>query len=196
MITIYGPSQSSARRSIWALNELGVPYEHKAVNMSEKEHKSETFLAMNPNGKVPVLQDGALTMWESLAINTYLVDAYKPEWIGATAQDRAKVWQWSYWAAINLAVAIDDLAHQAWRKSPDDAHTSRAKENLATFLPILERELEGKSFLVNDTFGLADLNVGGVVLTLSFLHFDLTALPNIAAYITRLESRNALQAIR
>lgn len=65
MIKLYGSPKSSAGRCVWTLEEIGVPYELIGVNMQAKEHKSPEFLAINPNGKIPAMVDGDLTLFES-----------------------------------------------------------------------------------------------------------------------------------
>ena len=79
MITLYGSARSSAGRCLWCLEETGVAYENKNVDMRTKEHQSEAFLKINPNGKVPAMVDGETKLFESMAINFYLADKYKPE---------------------------------------------------------------------------------------------------------------------
>ena len=64
MISIYGSPKSSSGRCFWALEEVGQAYEAKSINFKENEHKSEEFLKINPNGKVPALIDGDYTVWE------------------------------------------------------------------------------------------------------------------------------------
>ena len=66
---------SSSGRCFWCLEEVQADYEAKAINFKDKEHKSEAFLKINPNGKVPALTDGDFSIWESTAINYYLADA-------------------------------------------------------------------------------------------------------------------------
>ena len=82
MIKLYGPARSSAGRCFWLLEELNVPYENIKVDLMNKEHKADWFLKINPNGKVPALVDEDVTLFESMAINYYLTEKYKPEFMG------------------------------------------------------------------------------------------------------------------
>jgi glutathione S-transferase len=102
MITLYGSPRSSAGRCLWTLEETGVPYNIKDVDMRNKEHKSADFMRINPNGKVPAMVDGDVILFESMAINFYLADAYKKELLGATPAERGLVHQWSFWASSEL----------------------------------------------------------------------------------------------
>ena len=80
MLTLYGVPASQASRCMWALEELGVNYQLELVRPYEETNTPE-LKTLNPNGKIPVLVDGDLTLWESLAINLYLAQRYgSPLW--------------------------------------------------------------------------------------------------------------------
>ena len=72
MIKLYGVPGSRAMRSLWMLEELGVPYEHIKTNFADGGTRKPDYMKINPNGHIPALQDGDVTLWESLAINLYL----------------------------------------------------------------------------------------------------------------------------
>ena len=65
---LYGVPGSRAIRSLWAIEDIGIEYEHVPVNLMDESQRAE-FLAVNPNGRIPALQDGAVTLFESMAIN-------------------------------------------------------------------------------------------------------------------------------
>ena len=75
MIKLYGIRQSRAMRSLWALEELGVPYENVPINFATDAKKPE-YLKINPNGRIPALVDGDVALFESMAINLYLAKKY------------------------------------------------------------------------------------------------------------------------
>jgi glutathione S-transferase len=106
MITLYGSPRSSAGRCVWALEEAGVPYTLKEVDMRNKEHKSPEFLKINPMGKVPAMVDGDITLFESMAINYYIADNYKKELLGTNALEKGLAMQWSFWATSELQTPI------------------------------------------------------------------------------------------
>jgi glutathione S-transferase len=130
MLTIYGTKRSSAYRCHWLLAELGVEYETKAVDILGGENKSEAFLKMNPNGKVPVLVDGDFTLFESFAINAYLAEKHRPELLGTSLEQHALVYQWNAWVLANLADAYMTLILQYYRKTPDNDDTASLKAPL------------------------------------------------------------------
>ena len=72
-LKLYGIANSRAFRSIWAVEEMGLDYEHVGTTFSE-DSKTEEYLDVNPNGRIPALVDGDLKLFESMAINMYLYD--------------------------------------------------------------------------------------------------------------------------
>ena len=74
---IYGPVASRAARALWIAHELGIPFEHVAMEM--KELKQPDYLKVNPNGKVPALVDGDFQLFESMAINLYLAKRFNKD---------------------------------------------------------------------------------------------------------------------
>lgn len=196
MITIYGSPKSSAGRCFWCLEESGVPYETKTIDFKAGEHKSEEFLKINRNGKVPALQDGDFTIWESLAINNYIADAYKPELLGTTPQERGLVSQWSIWSVADLQVPmIDAFIQLVFVPEPhrNADVIAKAFEKLPVMLASLDAELEGNDFLVANRFTLADLNVSFVVSICDDIKFNLDAYNNINQWRARIAERAGLQ---
>ncbi len=173
--------------------ETGQAWENVPVDFQKSEHKSEEYLKLNPNGKVPVMVDDAFVLWESLAINAYLGEKYKPEMLGSTLEQHALVNQWNFWNISNLAHPVEVLAIQKWRKTPDNDQTTTSRQSLDRFLPILENALVGKEYLVGDTFTTADLNLVSNVSALMFIGFDMTALPNIQRWFGTISQRPAFQ---
>src|SRR5205809_257926 len=101
MIKLYGMPRSRAMRPLWMLEELGLPYEHVKVSFVNDTRKPE-FLRINPNGHIPVLQDGDLVLWESLAINLYLARKYDKGLWPKPVEDEGRAFQWSLWSMTEL----------------------------------------------------------------------------------------------
>jgi glutathione S-transferase len=101
MIKIYGTSMSRTGRCLWALEEVGAKYEH--VPTPVPQARTPEHLKLNPNGHIPVLDDNGFIVWESMAINSYLAEKYgkSPLW-PSTAEGRAGVNQWSFWAMTEM----------------------------------------------------------------------------------------------
>lgn len=195
MLKIYGPKQSSGFRSYWLLEELGVAYEQVVVNFQAGEHKSAEYLKLNPNGKVPTLVDGEFVLWESMAINSYLLEKTGSDLGGRTLEERALITQWSLWAAIHLHSSLDPLIMQVWRKTPDNDETKNARETMPRWLTILNAHLNGREYMVGDRFSTADINVYSSVMGVKFVNYDVSEYPNIVAWMARLETRPAMQKV-
>lgn len=193
MITIYGSPRTSAGRCFWVLEEIGQPYEVRALEMFDKrEHKTPEFLSLNPNGKVPCLVDGDYKLWESTAINHYLADTYKPELLGTDPRDRGLVQQWTTWAMLELQPPLIDIFIQmVFTPEPkrDLALVERAREKVPPLLRILDEALAGRAYLVGDALTLADLNVASVANIATALKIPTEGFANVRAWLARLHER-------
>ncbi len=156
MITLHGAAASRASRSLLALEELGLPYKQVSLNPWADAADAETVARINPNARVPVLDDDGLILWESMAINLYLADRHgdAPFW-PEHPRDRALVYQWSLWSQTE----IDVLARHMARFGDDAEVKGRAEAERLAALAILDRALAGRPYLLGDAFTLADLNL-------------------------------------
>ena len=98
MLKLYGTRMSRAAQSLWALEELGLKYEHVPLNTQGDSRKPE-YLKVNPNGHVPALEDDGQVFCESMAVNLFLAEKYgkAPRWPSSVA-DHSHAYQWSLWA--------------------------------------------------------------------------------------------------
>lgn len=193
-IKLYGPKQSSAFRCFWAAKELGLEYEHVPVDMQQREHKSESFLRLNPAGQVPVLDHDGFILAESLAINSYLAEVAGSDLMGADAQERANVWRWSLWVLFNVQPALLTLAMPKWTGVHDEAAEAKAREKLLHILPILEARLTENSYLAGNRFTMADINAAPSLSYAEFSGYDLSSYPHITAWLANLMQRPAALA--
>ncbi|UOF00697.1 glutathione S-transferase family protein [Bdellovibrio reynosensis] len=198
MIKIYGSARSSAGRCYWMLEELQLPYEVMPLNMKEREHKSEDYLKINPNGKIPAIVDGDVTVWESMAITSYLAKKYQSPLAPRTPVEDAHMMQWSFWALVDLQKpAVDWLIQEMF--VPEDKRNHQviedAKKIIPNYLKTLERGLEGKTYLVDERFTVADLNVASVVHLVNSLGMDLAPHKNIDRWMKACKDRPAFQKL-
>lgn len=196
MISIYGSPRSSAGRVYWMLEELGLSYKQVPLDMSKKEHKSPEYCKLNPNGKVPCLQDGDLTIWESMAVNTYLAAKYKKEFMGNSPEEIGLIQQWSYWAILDLQrPAIEWFIQNVFipTEKRDPAIIEKAKASLPPLFKILDDALKSKTYLVGNRFTMADLNVASVVNIVGPLGFSYEPYKNVQKWLSACKDRPAYQ---
>ncbi len=198
-IKLYGIPQSRSLRCLWLLEELGVPYENVPTSFVGDAQKPD-FLKLNPNGKVPALDDDGLVLFESLAINLHLAAKYgagKGLW-PSSQDDRSRAIQWSIWAMAELEPHVMRvLRHRAFLpeaqrvESEAKAGESDLRKPLGA-LGVLEGALRGRPYLLGDRFTVADLNVDGVFGWLpAFGGLDLGDRPNLVAWHERCAARPA-----
>jgi glutathione S-transferase len=177
------------------LEELGVPFEYHRVNTRDRASYSAAFLAVSPGGKVPAIDDDGFRLFESIAINLYLAEKYKPELLGMDERERALVNQWSVWALTNLQPELlTVMSHSALLpegdRDPKRLESSRA--TAAELITLLDRSLGKSEHLVGDRFTLADVNAGSVVNIAKFIGL-LAGAPAANAWLERLRARPAFQ---
>jgi len=194
VIKLYGPVRSSAGRCYLCLEEIGIPYESVNINLMEKEHLGAKFLEINPNGKVPALVDGDVTLFESMAINFYLAEKYKPELMGKNLAERAKVYQWSFWAISELQSPMIQLLIQKVfvpEARRDQKIIEESLEVIPKYLEVLDKSLGGQKYLASNEYTLADLNMYSVVSIANAIQIDLNPYKNITGWLNILSERES-----
>jgi glutathione S-transferase len=174
MIKLYGIPASRAFRSLWAIEELGVEYENVPVHFIGDSKKPE-YLAINPNGRIPALVDGDVTLFESMAINLYLAKKYDGGLRPKTLEDEARAVQWSFWGMTELEphlmkVLLNRILLPESQR--DAAEADAGARALQAPLRVLDDALAGSAFLLGDAFTIADLNVASVLSLANFAGFE------------------------
>ena len=188
MLEIYGHARSRAFRTLWMAEELGIPYSHDPVTPAEA--RSAKILALNPNGHVPVIRDGDLVLFESMAINLYLAAKYGAErslW-PASVEDQGRATQWSFWAITEVEALSLSLLRQRVQlpeSERDEAAAARDEQQLHAAFRVLEGALDGRDYLLGDTFTVADLDVASVLAWLRLLKVDMAPHPRVSAWLAR-----------
>lgn len=195
---LYGISGSRALRSIWAMEETGVDYEHVPTNFRD-DSKSPDYLAVNPNGRIPALVDGDLKLFESMAINLYAARTYGGRLYPANQADEARTWQWSVWGIseiepLQMQIVIQKLFVPEDKR--DLGVIERAGDSLARPLKVLDEALAGRDWLLGDSFSIADLNVAGVMNLLQMIEFDLAAFGNVSRWTQNCYGRPSFERAR
>ena len=199
---ILGRSSSiNVRKVLWTAREAQIAFDHEADWGAGRNLRSAKFLAMNPNGLVPVLVDGDLVLWESNTICRYLAArAGRADLLPAEPAARAVVEKWMDWQATDLNAAWRTAFMALVRKNPEHAGDAggiaRSVEQWNALMLLLEARIgETGAFALGDTFTLAD-----IVLGLSLQRWRLTPIsrppaPHLEAYRKRLLSRPAAQQL-
>lgn len=156
-LKLYGTARSRASRSVLALEEFGVAYEH--VPLFDSPEDRAMLAGLNPNCRIPVLEDDTLVLWESMAINLYLGDKLGGRLWPTTAETRAKLYQWSLWGQTE----IDRRERHIARLSGDPVRAEIARGERIGALRILDGALAGTPYLLGEAFTLADLNVAATL---------------------------------
>lgn len=177
--------------------ELGIEVEKIEVDIRGGNRTPE-YLKLNPNGKVPVLVDGDVVIWESRAINAYLASRFPEKGLyPADLRQRAIVDQWSYWQAIHLGPAMQKVAFERVMKAafgrgdPDEAVIAAEMKNVDQFLDVLEVGLgHGKDWIAG-TLSIADFALATTFSNRVRAGISLDTRPKVAAWIARMEQRES-----
>jgi glutathione S-transferase len=197
MLRVLGRVTSiNVRKVLWALDELGLAYDREDWGLPVRDPKVPEFLALNPNGQVPVLIDGDFSMWESNAILVYLAERYG---MGALLSDdvqtRAVTLQWLGWQVSDLNPAWMYAVLALQRKVPGYDNPERITESLTRWtarMDILEAEMaKGRSFIAGEDFSIADIALGLSIHRWFRLPAEKKAMPAVEEYYGRLRSRDA-----
>lgn len=188
-IVLYHHPYSRAAGVVWALEEVGVPYQLKFVDLTKGGQKAPNVLALNPMGKLPILTDGDLVVTESAAIAIYLADRYAAGKLAPALDDPRRG---TYLRWILFAPSVIEPGAAAKSSNWQSRESSVGWGNFDAMMTTIHSAIEGKQFLLGDTFSMADVVFGGTLRFMTrFKMIDST--PQLAAYIGRLDARPAYQ---
>lgn len=197
MIKIYGSKRSSAFRCVWFLEELGVEYETVPLDFQKGENKTPEYLQLNPNGKIPTMVDGDFVLWESVAINYYLMEKYQAlQFAGKTPEEHGLVNQWTLWSIMHLYESFHPVMMQKFRNLPESESIKAAREQeIPRYLTVLNNHLSNNEFVALDYFTLADLTVMSVVRSADFIGYDLSSYVHIVRWMAMVAERPAYKKV-
>ncbi|UTW54959.1 glutathione S-transferase family protein [Kordiimonas sp. SCSIO 12610] len=193
MITLYWCPQTRAARAMWMLEELGVDYDLKIIDIRDEKAKVDSgFLQASPMGKVPALNDGEAVLADSAAICLYLADKYPEKALAPSVDDPLRA-QYLYWMVYVPGVIEPAMAEKFSNIPPNKV--SHGWGDFDTMISVLENALDGEDkgpWLLGDKFSAADVMVGS---TANFLRM-FNILPDsqiINDYIDRCLTRPAFE---
>lgn len=188
-ITLYHHPFSRAAGTVWALEELGQPYELKFVDLMKGAHKAPDVVALNPMGKLPVLTDGDVVVTEAAAIALYLADRYASGRLAPALDDprRGTYLRWSLFGP-----AVIEPGTMAKSRGWDFKASQAGWGEYDAMIAAMESALAGKDFILGDAFSMADVIFGGTVRYM-LMFKSIEERPSFKAYAERLGQRPALQ---
>lgn len=201
LVFYYAP-MSSATPIHWVLEELGVPYEKVAVDLSAGDQKKPEFLALNPNGKVPVLVDDGTVLFESLAILIHLGETHgvdKGLWPAAGTVARKEALSWSTWAMVSLIGTTVRYVRNTSDRFPAETHNALQAEQCLTelqgMLGILDQHLSSRPFVLGETFSLVDAFAAGPVTFMQSVGVDIKDYAHIGTWLAKAMQRPSFAAV-
>ena len=130
-LRIYGVARTRAFRALWVAEELGIRYQHLPIEIGDAGARTPEFLALNPNGRLPVIVDDGFVLFESLAITLYLAKKHSPgKLYPATLEGEARAWQWSFWAIAEVDRGVNIWSLHAVRLPPAERDAALREEAL------------------------------------------------------------------
>lgn len=170
MIKLYDmPGNSNARKIRALARELDVTLEYVTVDLLKGEGKNPDFLAINPNGKIPAMTDGAFKLFESNAILTYLATKFKSPLLPTDPQGRAQVDQWLFWQTAHLGSAVGKIIWERFYKqlmnlgSTDETRVQEGLTDLERFLAVLDGFLARQKYVCGSNMTIADYALCGTL---------------------------------
>lgn len=173
---------------------LGLDFEVQTLDLSQGGQRTRGYLAKNPNGKMPTLEDVALTLWESNAILVYLA-AQSPRsglWPSDLARQadvlRWLFWQSAHWDAESWGMVVFEKMSKAVLSlgPPDAAFIARGQQNFARFAAVLDQSLNGRTWLTGEALTVADFSVGALLPSAARIGLSIDPYPDIGLWYARL----------
>ncbi|MBC8338154.1 MAG: glutathione S-transferase family protein [Rhodospirillales bacterium] len=198
MLKVLGRKTSiNVQKVMWLTAELGLEVERVDIGGPFGGNDAPEYLAKNPNGLVPTLEDGDFILWESQAICRYLAEAYgSAPWAPEDAKGRARAGQWMDWYVTKLHPPMTVIFWALVRTAPEDRDmdaVNKAVEQASELWTLLDRQLENADFLTGNDPTIGDIPSGCAVSRWYAMDVNRPSLPNLEAWHTRLKARPAYQ---
>jgi glutathione S-transferase len=196
MLKIWGRVNSvNVKKALWTVEELGLKYERIDAGLQFGVNKTPEYLAMNPTGLVPTMNDDGFVLWESHTIVRYLAARHAGGSLcPGDLKARADAERWMDWA-FTFQRAMRDVFWGLIR-TPADKRDSKAIEAARVIsnqlmTDVLEKSLQGKAYVAGERFTMGDIPVGCEVQRWMRVPIERPRLPNVEAWFERLRARPA-----
>ena len=201
MLHIYGSMLSSPTNKVrYLVNFLQLPYEFHPVNLGAKEHRQPEFLKINPFGRIPAIDDNGFKLAESNAIIRYLAAKSQSTIYPDDLQQRALIDQWIDFSSAHVLLALNKIMFNTYFYKfagiPQDMHALRDGQQLINqFLPIIENQLTHSTYLLNNTFTVADIAMLAALDVAECCQVDLTAFSHLTEWRKKLMGENFYSSV-
>ncbi|WP_315836484.1 glutathione S-transferase family protein [Bradyrhizobium prioriisuperbiae] len=197
MLKVWGRRNSfNVQKVMWLIGELGLAHEHIPAGGSFGQLDGPDFLAMNPHGRVPVIDDAGTVVWESHAILRYLAarfgaDRFWPK----DAGERSGVDRWMDWSQTSLQPAVLTEVFWGFYRTPENQRNwtaiNQGIARCSTYFQLLDGWLADRRYLCGDSFSLADIPAGTSLYRYFELEINRPTIPHVTAWYQRLQERKA-----
>ena len=196
MLRVWGrPDSSNVQKVMWICAEMGVEVERIDIGGKFGGNREPEYLAKNPNGLVPTLEDGDFVLWESHSIVRYVCEKFGPEpWYPADAEKRGRANQWMDWVLSTLGVPMGAVFVGLVRTPPekrDAGAIEAARQKAADLWALVDAQLAGRPYIAGEAPTTADVAFGPNVYRWFNMDIERPPLPNVKAYFERLAERPA-----
>lgn len=196
----FHPLSGNSRRALLVATHLEVPLEKIVVDLAKGEQKGAAHLAINPNGRVPVLVHDDFVLWESRAIMQYLADLTPGQTLLPTdPRGRADVARWLSWCGGHMAPACAILMQENFVKGltgrgpADPAEVARGEALFAQAASVLDAQLAGKTWVTQDRLTLADYSLAAAFAMAGPARMPIAPYAHLRAWLERVQAQDAWQ---
>ena len=199
MLKIWGRKNSSnVRKALWIAEELGIPYQSLDAGGAFGLVEGAEYRAKNPNGRVPMIEDGDFVLWESNTIVRYLAARYAPDsaFYPADIQARAAADKWMDWTTSTLADPFKPVFWGVLRTPPEQQDWAQINDGIKTLhdlLRVVDKVLGKQPYLSGDELGMGDIPLGSFIYAWFEMPIERPPLPALEAWYERLKTRPAYQ---
>jgi glutathione S-transferase len=193
------PASPNCQKVLAVAREVGIDLERIDVDIFKGEARSPAYLAKNPNGRVPLLEDDGLLLWESNAILCYLAGQQpSSSLLPAEPRQRADVDRWLFWQSAHLSPAVSKVAFEKIVKpltrqgTPDDAVIAAGTAEFQTLAKVLDATLAGREYVAGK-LSIADFAIGPFLGVATTCGMDLTPHRHLRGWIERMTSRESVR---
>jgi glutathione S-transferase len=184
----FHPASYNSRRALAVAFHVDAPVEVVICDLMSGAQGSPAFRALNPNGLVPVLEDGDFVLWESMAITQYLADKYPSSVWPNDARVRADITRWQGWDLAHFGRAADVLLFENRLRgmfglgAPNEVAVAQAEAAFTKHAQVLDTHLTSRTHVLGDTLTLADFALAGTFGSATYAGAPVTGFANVARW--------------